>query len=463
MTRKCKKGSYMALFTLVVIAAVIVLNLIVGKLPAKYLKHDLSSNQILTLGDTTRDILAQLDRDVTIHIVADPNSVDERITSFVNLYKDLSPHISVEANDPVLHPDVLASLDTEPGNLIVSCESTGKKTSISFDDIIQFDPMVYYQYGQIKETAFDGEGQITSAIRYVTSDTAAAVYTLTGHGETALSSAVSDAMDKSGMKAADLNLLTQGAVPQDCSLLIMNAPVKDISADEKETLTDYLKNGGRMLLLTGCTQDTLSNLTDFISQYGMDLKNGLVADPAPQHYYNNNPFNVIPDYDFASSLLSGIDSSAAALLVQPAGMTIQENPSEDIAVQPFLTTSDSAFLVDPATQEKTQGTYVLGAVATETVNEEEGTSSMLTVITAPSMIDDSILSRFPSITNLTLFMNAAASGLPGVTPLSIPSKSLDITYNMVTSAGLWSALFIIVIPVIFLIAGFVIWLKRRKL
>nr|WP_303043174.1 Gldg family protein [Enterocloster bolteae] len=219
MTRKCKKGSYMALFTLVVIAAVIVLNLIVGKLPAKYLKHDLSSNQILTLGDTTRDILAQLDRDVTIHIVADPNSVDERITSFVNLYKDLSPHISVEANDPVLHPDVLTSLDTEPGNLIVSCESTGKKTSISFDDIIQFDPMVYYQYGQIKETAFDGEGQITSAIRYVTSDTAAAVYTLTGHGETALSSAVSDAMDKSGMKAADLNLLTQGAVPQDCSLL----------------------------------------------------------------------------------------------------------------------------------------------------------------------------------------------------------------------------------------------------
>ena len=36
-----------------------------------------------------------------------------------------------------------------------------------------------------------------------------------------------------------------------------------------------------MLLLAGCTQDTLSNLTDFISQYGMDLKNGFVADPVP--------------------------------------------------------------------------------------------------------------------------------------------------------------------------------------
>ena len=89
-----------------------------------------------------------------------------------------------------------------------------------------------------------------------------------------------------------------------------------------------------MLLLAGCTQDTLSNLTDFISQYGMDLKNGFVADPAPQHYYNNNPFNVIPDYDFASSLLSGIDSSAAALLVQPAGMIIQENPRRTLRSSP---------------------------------------------------------------------------------------------------------------------------------
>ncbi len=64
-----------------------------------------------------------------------------------------------------------------------------------------------------------------------------------------------------------------------------------------------------------------------------------------------------------------------------------------------------------------------GAVATETVNEEEGTSSMLTVITAPSMIDDSILSRFPSITNLTLFMNAAASGLPESHRCPSPAKS----------------------------------------
>ena len=65
MTRKLKKGSYMALFTIVVIAAIIIANLIIGKIPAKYRKWDLSTNQILTLGDTTKDILSKLDKDVT--------------------------------------------------------------------------------------------------------------------------------------------------------------------------------------------------------------------------------------------------------------------------------------------------------------------------------------------------------------------------------------------------------------
>ena len=48
-------------------------------------------------------------------------------------------------------------------------------------------------------------------------------------------------MDKSGMETKELNLLTDSAVPEDCSLLIINNPQKDISEDEKTTLTDYLK------------------------------------------------------------------------------------------------------------------------------------------------------------------------------------------------------------------------------
>lgn len=463
MTRKLKKGSYMALFTIVVIAAIIIANLIIGKIPAKYRKWDLSANQILTLGDTTKDILSKLDKDVTIHIIASPDSVDERIRSFVSLYADQSPRIRVAEDDPVLHPDVLTTLDAQPGQVLVACEETGKKTAVSFNDIIQIDLMAYYQYQQIKETAFDGEGQITSAVSYVTNDNETAVYTLTGHQESALSATVKDALEKSGMILSDLNLMTDSTIPQDCGLLIINNPQTDISQDETTALTDYLKNGGHLLLLSGVTQNRLANLSGLCSQYGMDIKNGFVADSAPRHFYNNNPFYVIPEYDFSSGLLSGVDSKQAALAIQPSGMTIQEDLRDGLTVTPFLTTSDSGILVDPATQEKTEGTYVLAAAAVETVNEEEDTASVFTVIAAPELISDDILTSFPNITNLTIFMNAVSYKMPGVTTLSIPSKSLDITYNMITSGGLWSALFIIVIPVVFLITGFVVWMKRRKL
>ena len=181
-------------------------------------------------------------------------------------------------------------------------------------------------------------------------------------------------------------------------------------------------------------------------------------------------------------MLTGITSKDPALLLNPSGMTVSENLRDGLTVSPFLTTTDSGIFVDPATQEQTPGTYVLGATATEPVetseNSQAATASQaqaqspdgetapeatLTVITAPSLIDGSLLQQFPSITNLTIFMNAASHNISQAVNLSIPAKSLEVTYNMITAGGLWSALFIIVIPVIFLIAGFVVWMKRRKL
>ena len=491
MNRKLKKGGAMAVFTVLVIAAVIVINLIAGTVPAKYRRLDLSTNRLFSLSDTTTQLLNGLTTDVNIYIVADPSRVDERITHFAELYGSHSDRVHVEVKDPVLHPDVLTTLDTEANTVLVSCADTGKKRSIPFNDIIQIDMMSYYQYGQYKESAFDGEGQITGAISYVTSNTQTNVYELTGHGETALSGQVTNVFQKSNMQSRDLNLLTEGEVPADCDLLVVNNPQTDLAADEVTMISDYLKRGGQVFILAGYTQSGCPNLAALCADYGMELENGFVADSAPGHFYSRNPFYIIPDYDFSSGLLSGIGTDDAALLPNPSGMTISDSLRDGLSVKPFLTTSESGVLVDPETQEQTPGTYVLGAVATEPVNPdavaagsaagqgsasavaspaaatgsdgETAPSATLTVITAPMLVDNGLLSQFPSITNLTIFMNAATKGLPQASNLTIPSKSLDVTFNMITSGGLWSALFIIVIPVIFLIAGFVIWMKRRKL
>ena len=46
-----------------------------------------------------------------------------------------------------------------------------------------FESTINYQTYQYETTGFDGEGQVTSAISYVTTDSLPVMYTITGHEE----------------------------------------------------------------------------------------------------------------------------------------------------------------------------------------------------------------------------------------------------------------------------------------
>ena len=60
-------------------------------------------------------------------------------------------------------------------------------------------------------------------------------------------------------------------------------------------------------------------------------------------------------------------------------------------------------------------------------------------------------------------MSALTVDLESTSQFSIPAKSLAITYNTVVNAGLWSSLFLFVIPVLVLLGGLIYWVRRRKL
>lgn len=71
-----------------------------------------------------------------------------------------------------------------------------------------------YQYNQTIK-GYDGEGQITSAIEYVTmdSDTLPVIYQLTGHNETTLGSNFSDVISKANITLKSLELFNEEKVP----------------------------------------------------------------------------------------------------------------------------------------------------------------------------------------------------------------------------------------------------------
>ena len=84
-------------------------------------------------------------------------------------------------------------------------------------------PSSYYS----SSSEFDGEGQLTSAISYVTSDETLTVYQLTGHEEQSLGSNFTDAIEKNNISLEDLSLVTMDSVPEDAAALIINAPAKE--------------------------------------------------------------------------------------------------------------------------------------------------------------------------------------------------------------------------------------------
>ncbi len=83
-------------------------------------------------------------------------------------------------------------------------------------------------------TEYNGEGALTAALNYVTSDGQTKVYTLSGHGEQTIPDNFQSAMENQNIALETLSLLSEGSVPEDCeSLLICRTAPDDRPKKEK--------------------------------------------------------------------------------------------------------------------------------------------------------------------------------------------------------------------------------------
>lgn len=473
-TKGTKHGAYSVGVTAAVVAIVVVLNLIVGQLPEKYRSIDVSNTKIYEISDTSKTLLKNLDQKITMKVLANEEEADERIRTFLSKYSGLSKNISVEWIDPVLHPSVLEENDASENTIIVSCEETGKTTTVAFRDMIVTDMYSYYYTGTASESEFDGEGQLTGAVNYVVNDAGQQVYRTIGHGEAALSSTITDLMNKNNYQVEEWNLLMEGSVPEDCELLLINAPTKDLTEEERTAIETYLGQGGDVMLLLGEKNAAeMPNFAALMKTYGMEPADGYIADP--ERCYQGNYYYLFPQLSLSDEMADGI-SSEMVLVINAHGFTVTDAARDTITTTAFMNSSDHAYAI---TEEKqTEGSYALGAVAVETIEDEtesesteksettedsETKESRFTVISAGSLIDSQITDTFTTLENTTIFMNAVTANFDGVENLSIEPKSLSIEYNTVQHIGVFSLLVIFGIPVLILVVGFVVWFKRRKM
>ena len=189
--KSLKNGSYSMGITAIVIAVLVVINLIVGQIPEKYTQVDVSTQKLYTISDTTVKYLKDMNTDVTIYHIVQSGKEDSVLEKMLTRYEEESKHIKVEKKDPVLYPNFTSqytSDDVADNSLIVVAGEKSKV--ISYSDLYETE-MDYTTY-QTNTTGFDGEGQIDSAISYVTSENLPVIYTLEGHEELELNSSLTD-------------------------------------------------------------------------------------------------------------------------------------------------------------------------------------------------------------------------------------------------------------------------------
>ena len=452
-SRSFRSGGYTIILSLIVAAIVVALNLFVKQLPATLTRIDTTSQQLYTLGDQTRSIVGGLEKDVTVYLVAQSGREDATIQEVLARYQALSDHVAIDTIDPVVYPKAVqqytsASLDAN--SLIVVCGD--RSQVVAYDDIYVYDYSNYYSTGSYE----------------VNSDDLPVLYTLTGHGESELSGTLSEAVKKENFTIESLSLLARDGVPEDAGAVLILSPQSDLSAEETEKLLTYMNAGGKLLLITDYIEEAQPNLLSLCEAYGVTSAQGVVCEADMNYCLRGYVHYLLPELESHEITDPLISARMYALMPMAHGITPLEHYRDTLEITPLLSTTDSAYAKVNAysvtTLEKTQGDldgpFDIGVAVTETVSG--GETRFVWFSTSQFLLED--VNSLVSGANQDLFLNALNYLCARENSISIRSRSLMSTYLTIPS-GTASALSVIVtvaLPLIVVVTGIVVCVRRRK-
>lgn len=457
-------GSYSLIMTAIVLAILIMVNVFVSSLPTPLTKYDISSAKLYSITSNTKVVVNALKQDVTIYWIVQSGEENDVIENLLSKYDSLSDHIKVVKKNPDVFPTFAKQYTDKTvknNSLIVECGNRSR--FISYDDIYVQEPN-FYTYSN--NMYFDGEGAITSAIDYVTSEELPQLYVLEGHGESELPSNFSDQIEKDNIELNTFSLLTVDSIPEEADAIMIYAPSSDISKKEKDLLAKYVEDGGKLLVIAGPTENgVLENLYSLLSDYGVEANEGIIVEADREHYAFQEPYLLLPEMTSNEITDSLIEENYYPIMPISLGLTINETFTNG-TVTALLNTSDSAFSkvagYKISTYEKEEGD-IDGpfAVAVSIENFNDGK----VVWFASSNFLEDMYNAYSSGANINLGMNALSSLIGEREAMAIRSKSLNYNYLTISDSTsfMLKVIMIGVFPLLYLGVGICVILRRRRM
>ncbi len=480
-----KIGSYSIGLTAIAVAIVIALNLFVGQLPANIIKPDMTADAILTFGDETKKLVSEIKDDITIYHIVTEGAEQPYVEELLARYKTENSKIKVQKIDPVKKPTFTAEYTTDQlsdNSLIVVSEK--RNTIIDGEEFFMYEPTgyegtfisysEYTYYAQLYAQSgysftateyFLGEKEITGALDYVTSEALPVVYQLTGHGETAIGTAFGQLTETENVEMKSLTLIAGEtvAVPSDAKALFINVPQTDITTEEYDALKKYLDNGGYIILTTYgelYNSEKTPNFIKLTEYMGLKSSADILMENSTDHYYQA-PYYILPELEAAgiTGELADQNYTILAMYASP----IEATKAENRTTTPLFKTSDKAYIYDESITDTTkvdEATYTI-AYQSQIANSETGeTAGTLIWFSSFTMFDDQMVSFGNSLVYTTILQKTCGKSTSiNVAGKAISNPTLSVTASdaLVGYTG-----YVIIVPLVFLVAGFVLWIRRRR-
>lgn len=259
--RTLKYGSHASLFTVIVLAVVVLLYSLSVQHNRRF---DVTQAKRFTLADQSVKLVQGLQQ--PLKVIGFYSLAEREREAFTDLLKQYTQHtdkLSYELIDPDRQPALAKQYDITAYNTVVVDGNDKKEKVLRLD-----------------------EAALTNAILKVTRSTKKAVYFITGHGEPALTdserngySVTKQALEEQNYTVQELVLARQAQVPDDAAVVIVAGPRRDLLDAELEALSAYLGRGGHLCVMID--PDTVPGLVAFVKRYGLEVGNDVVIETNP--------------------------------------------------------------------------------------------------------------------------------------------------------------------------------------
>lgn len=484
--RKWKYGSVATAVTVVVVALVVLFNVVVNLLSEKIdMSVDLTKNGTFEISQETMDYLATVNEPVEIVCMSDENTFKtsnyvyyKQAYEVLRKYTIYSDNVSLKFVDMVKNPtyaDRYKSMykgEIDAYSIVVS--SSKRIRVIAIQDLYNTE-MNYNTFSQ-QVVSSNAEQELTSAIMYVTDPDP--LQAVVFNSETAGTSYdnVMALLNANGIDTTEIDPLSQ-EIPEDADIIVINAPLNDYDDSIIDSIYSFLDNGGRLgknlIYIADYSQKSMKNMETLLSEWGIGIGDGVVGDMDTANLQTQN-YYIVRDYIKEGDYTLNVASFDLPVIdYQSRPLTLLFDNADTRSTVALLQTADTGFVFTEEMREAAergengdidngvQTTWALGRKYMFDENNQAHYSNVL-VIGSSETLDESMTSTtyfnngdyFISILNSMTGKNTGIS----IVAKDLTSETFDID-NSKVSTGF--TVFVIVLPLVVLVIGAVVFIRRR--